>query len=240
MPLYIDLGLTLLKLGEEARIRLDTFSIKGDPGKKYRHAINRVEKAGGSFALVPVENVPSILPELRTVSEAWLAEKRTREKGFSLGFFHPAYLQQFPLAIVRREGKIVAFANLWVGAEKEELSLDLMRYTPDAPPGIMEYLFLQLILWGQGEGYRWFNLGMSPLSGLQDRTLAPLWNRLGALLFRHSEHFYNFQGIRQYKEKFSPEWTPKYLASPGGLALPRILANVATLISGSLKGVLSK
>jgi phosphatidylglycerol lysyltransferase len=240
LPLYIDLGLTLLKLGEEARIRLESFSIKGDAGKKYRHAINRVEKAGGSFALVPAENVSPLLPELRTVSEAWLAGKHTREKGFSLGFFQPDYLQQFPIAIVRQAGKVVAFANLWLGAEKEELSPDLMRYTSDAPPGIMEYLFLHLILWGQGEGYRWFNLGMAPFSGLENRALAPLWNRLGALLFRHGEHFYNFQGLRQYKEKFSPEWTPKYLASPGSLALPRILTNVATLISGGLKGVLSK
>jgi phosphatidylglycerol lysyltransferase len=104
----------------------------------------------------------------------------------------------------------------------------------------MEYLFIQLMVWGQQKGYRWFNLGMAPLSGLEDRALAPLWNRLGALVFRHGEHFYNFQGLRQYKGKFNPEWTPKYLASPGGLALPRILTNVATLISGGLKGVLGK
>ena len=166
-------------------------------------------------------------------------KRNTREKGFSLGFFDPVYLQRGPVAIVRKEEKIVAFANLWLGAEKEELSPDLMRYLPEHP-GIMEYLFIQLMLWGQREGYQWFNLGMAPLSGLEDRTLAPLWNRLGAFVFRHGEHFYNFQGLRQYKEKFAPEWTPRYLASPGGLALPRILTNVATLISGGLKGVITK
>jgi lysylphosphatidylglycerol synthetase-like protein (DUF2156 family) len=46
--------------------------------------------------------------------------------------------------------------------------------------------------------------------------------------------------LRQYKEKFDPEWEPKYLASPGGLALPRILTNIASLISGGLKGVIAK
>jgi phosphatidylglycerol lysyltransferase len=92
----------------------------------------------------------------------------------------------------------------------------------------------------QREGYQWFNLGMAPLSGLEDRPLAPLWNRMGAFMFRHGEHFYNFQGLRQYKEKFDPEWGPKYLASPGGLALPRILTNIASLISGGLKGVITK
>jgi phosphatidylglycerol lysyltransferase len=81
---------------------------------------------------------------------------------------------------------------------------------------------------------------MAPLSGLQNRTLAPLWNRAGALLYRHGEHFYNFRGLRQYKDKFDPLWEPRYLASPGGLALPRVLANTAALISGGLRGVVSR
>lgn len=240
LPLYIDLGLTFLKLGEEARVDLETFSLKGDTGKKFRHTINRVEKANCAFAIIPAQEVPSLLPELRLVSDAWLAEKNTREKGFSLGFFTPEYLRQFPAGVIRQDGKIIAFANLWLGAETEELSPDLMRHVPEAPPGIMEYLFIQLMLWGKQEGYRWFNLGMAPLSGLEDHALAPLWNRLGAFVFRHGEHFYNFQGLRQYKEKFGPTWGPKYLASPGGLALPRILINIASLISRGLKGVIAK
>jgi phosphatidylglycerol lysyltransferase len=104
----------------------------------------------------------------------------------------------------------------------------------------MEYLFLQLMLWGKQEGYRWFNLGMAPLSGLEDHALAPLWNRLGAFIFRHGEHFYNFQGLRHYKEKFDPEWEPRYLASPGGFALPRILTNIAALISAGMKEAITK
>jgi phosphatidylglycerol lysyltransferase len=157
-----------------------------------------------------------------------------------LGSFKPEYLRRFPVGVVRQEGKVVSFANLWLGAEQEELSPDLMRYLPGAPPGVMEYLFVELMLWGKQAGYRWFNLGMAPFSGLQDRALAPLWNRAGAFVFRHGEHFYNFQGLRQYKEKFDPEWEPRYLASPAGLALPRILTNLAALISGGLKGVLTK
>lgn len=104
----------------------------------------------------------------------------------------------------------------------------------------MDYHFIHLMLWGKQEGYGCFNFGMAPLSGLEERALAPLWNRVGAFLFRHGEHFYNFQGLRQYKEKFGPQWEPKYLAAPGGLALPRIFANLASLISGGVKGVFSK
>jgi phosphatidylglycerol lysyltransferase len=104
----------------------------------------------------------------------------------------------------------------------------------------MEYLLVQLMLWCRQEGYRWFNLGMAPLSGLENRALAPLWNRLGALVFRHAEQVYNFQGLREYKEKFGPVWEPIYIASPGGLVLPRILTNVAALISEGPQGVVQK
>ena len=88
--------------------------------------------------------------------------------------------------------------------------------------------------------YLWFNLGMAPLAGIEARQFAPLWAKAGAWLYRHGEHFYNYQGLRQYKEKFDPVWEPRYLASPGGLALPHILVNVAALISGGLTGVVRK
>jgi hypothetical protein len=68
---------------------------------------------------------------------------------------------------------------------------------------------------------------MAPLSGFEHHRLTPLWNRLGALLFRHGEHFYNFQGLRAFKEKFDPVWEPRYLAAPGGLAAPLVLTDVA-------------
>lgn len=240
LPLYLDMGLSLLKLGEEARVPLATFALEGGARKALRQAHQRVAQAGCELAVLPPADVPGLLDELRAVSDAWLEEKHVREKGFSLGFFAPAYLAQQPLAVVRRQGKILAFANLWRGAEHDELSIDLMRYLPETPPGVMDYLFVELMSWGKHEGYRWFSLGMAPFSGLDTRALAPLWSRLGAFLFRHGEHFYNFQALRQYKDKFQPVWEPRYLASPGGLALPRILANVATLIARGRAGVLPK
>lgn len=240
LPLYLDLGLTLYKLGEEARVPLVPFSLEGGSRRGLRQARHRLQKEGCTFEVIDRERVPLLLPELERISDAWLSGKNTREKKFSIGFFDPEYLKRFPLGIVHKEGKIVAFANLWLGADKEELSIDLMRYPPEAPEEVMEFLLIELMLWGKGEGYRWFNLGMAPLSGLEDRMLAPFWNRVGSFVYQHSEHFYHFQGLREYKEKFHPEWRPRYLASPGGLALPRILGDIATLIAGGLRGVIAK
>jgi len=237
---YVDLGMTFLKLGEEGRVSLADFSLEGPSARDLRHARRKVERENCSFAVVPAQDVPGLLNTLRAVSDAWLSEKNTKEKRFSMGFFDPDYLGRFPTAVVRRADEIIAFANVWTGAEKEELSIDLMRHLPSAPNGIMDYLFAELMLWGKQQGYKWFSLGMAPMSGFEDRSLAPIWHKLGTFVFRHGEHFYNFQGLRQYKEKFSPQWQPRYMACPRGLMLPRILTNLATLISGGVKGVVTK
>ena len=240
LPVYIDLGLTLLKLGEEGRVDLTAFSLEGSSRKDLRYTNNKLAKEGCHFELIHVDEISGILPELSTISDAWLEEKNTSEKGFSLGFFKEDYLKRFPAGIVRQNDRIVAFANIWTSGDNEELSVDLMRYLPEAPNGVMDYLFVHIMLWGKQRGCHWFNLGMAPLSGLEDRSLATLWNRIGALLFNHAEHFYNFQGLRLYKEKFNPVWNPRYLASPATLALPMIITNIATLTSGGLKGIIAK
>ncbi|WP_224369126.1 bifunctional lysylphosphatidylglycerol flippase/synthetase MprF [Hyalangium versicolor] len=240
LPRYLDLGLALLKLGEEATVPLQGFRLDTPDCRALRHNVRRMEREKLTFEVVPREDVFALLPELEEVSAEWMRAKHTREKGFSLGFFAPRYLREGPMALVRREGRVLGFANLWAPQSHEELSVDLMRHRPEAPSGVMDYLFASLMMWGKEQGYERFNLGMAPFSGMMSRSLAPLWHRLGTFLFRHGEHFYNFQGLRQYKEKFHPVWTPRYLAAPGGLALPRVLANVAALVSRGLTGTVSR
>jgi len=94
--------------------------------------------------------------------------------------------------------------------------------------------------WGKEQGYRWFALGMAPLSGFEQSPVAPLWNRVGAFLYEHGEAIYNFQGLRAYKEKFNPSWEQHYLAYPGGLRLPRILADVSALVAGGYRRIFLK
>jgi phosphatidylglycerol lysyltransferase len=241
LPLYIDLGLSILKLGEEARVSLADFGLEGRNRKSLRHTCTRLEEREGcSLEIVEPPVAEALLTELETISNDWLQRKNTREKGFSLGYFRREYIEQFPIAIVRQAGRIIAFANVLRAGDKEELSIDLMRFVEEAPSGTMDYLFAQLMLRGQAEGYRWFNLGMAPLSGVEAHPLAPTWNRVAEIVFRHGEHFYNFQGLRDYKDKFDPVWEPKFLASPGGFRLPVILTNVATLIAGGAKGLVAK
>ena len=80
----------------------------------------------------------------------------------------------------------------------------------------MDALFAELMQWGREQGYECFNLGVAPLSGIEESPVAPLWSKVGRFVYGHGETFYNFKGLRAYKEKFHPEWEPRYLAYPGG------------------------
>ena len=240
IPLYVDLGLALIKLGEEARVPLASFGLAGGKRAGLRYSFNRLQREGLSFEIVLPSGVDAILPELQIISSRWMEDKKTHEKRFSLGFFNGDYLRRCAIALVRKEGRIIAFANLWELENKEELSIDLMRYEPSAPQGLMEYLIVSLLLWGREQGYQWFNLGMAPLSGLERHPLAPLWNKIGNTIFRFGSEFYNFEGLYQYKNKFDPAWQPRYLAAPTGLSMPSALLAVTTLIAGNLKGVFTK
>ncbi len=240
ISLYVDLGLSLMKLGEEARVPLDGFSLDGGGRRGLRRNYKQATDEGLRVEIVAPPLTDELMHEIRRISDAWLEDKNTAEKGFSLGNFTDAYIRNGPAAIVIKDKNPVAFTNLWYGADLEELSLDLMRFDGSAPAGTMEYLLVDLMLQGSANGYKWFNLGMAPLSGIDSNRLAPIWSRAAGFAFQHSEKFYNFKGLRQYKEKFHPVWKPKYLAYPGGVSLPRVLANVTSLISGGLIRTLTK
>ena len=219
---------------------LANFGLEGSARADLRQAHRRAERDGASFEVIPAERLDEILPTLRQLSDSWLTSKSTSEKRFSVGAFSPGYLRNFPTALVYCEGMPAAFANLWTTGTKEELSVDLMRFGPDAPRGSMDYLFIELMKWGREQGYRWFNLGMAPLAGLEVHPLAPAWHRVGNFVFRHGEHFYNFDGLRRYKAKFDPVWEAKYLVARGGISLPRVLVDVSVLIAGGMKELFAR
>lgn len=241
IPYYLDLGLSLFKLGEEALVDLSTFSLQGKHRDSQRSARNKFSKMGFHFEILTGSSLEAALPQLRQISDAWLLNKNTREKGFSLGFFEEEYLRHTEVAvIIDPAGQIKAFANLWKTASREELSIDLMRYAGDSPSGIMDFLFAELMLWGKAENYQWFSLGIAPLAGLERRPLAPLWHKIGTTIFDMGDQFYNFEGLYEYKAKFAPTWQSRYLAAPAGLSVPLILMTITRLISGGWQGIFSK
>lgn len=240
LPFYMDIGLTAIKLGEEARVNLLRFDLeaKGKEMKDLRYTWNRGGRDGLSLEIHEPGQAP--LAELKAISDAWLTGKNVREKGFSLGRFSEDYLQHFRIALIRFQGQPVAFANLLETHSRELASLDLMRAHPDAPKLTMEFMMIGLIQHYKQHGYARFSLGMVPLSGLQPRRGAPLTQRLGSMVFQRGEQLYNFQGLRRFKDKFQPDWEPRYMAVPAGLDPLVALADTAALIAGGLTGLVKR
>ncbi|MFN3513101.1 MAG: phosphatidylglycerol lysyltransferase domain-containing protein [Phenylobacterium sp.] len=237
LPDIVELGFSIAKVGEAAAVSLDTFTIEGTKRGNLRRAWRQACEAGAQFEVVPPERVHEIMPQLQAISNAWLKHHAGGDKSFSMGGFYPRYVCEFPVGIVRFEGEIVAFATLWVTAARTAFSIDLMRYVDKGPRRIMDYLFVELIEWGRREGYQAVDFGMAPLSGLDDRPLAPILSRVGNLLFERGEEIYNFQGVRAYKGKYDPVWRPRYIAAPNRWAIPLVLADMGLLTSGGVAGL---
>jgi phosphatidylglycerol lysyltransferase len=232
------LGMAVRKVGEAAVIDAAHFTTEGKGKQSLRTAVNRAEREGAGFEVAPPGSARPLEAELRAVSDAWLRHHNGSEKAFSLGRFDIDYLDRQALALVRENGRVVAFANLLIGAGGREAMIDLMRHDPEGPHGVMDYLFTRTAQWARDQGMERLDLGMAPLSGLEDRRMAPVFARVGALVFEEGGAVYGFQGLRAYKAKFGPGWRPKFIAAPPTTPLPLALLDVALLTSGGWPGLL--
>ena len=228
---YLDMGLTVMKAGEEARVPLKSFKLESLPSADLKTSHQKLkERDGYAFEVLPEGSFGGLLPELRKVSEGWLSKNKSREMGFSVGFFDEKYLERFPLAVARKDGKVEAFANLLLSDAKEEAMADLLRSSLEAPAALEDYLLLESMMWAKAKGYQWFTLGTAPLLDVEESPLAPFKDKIAQILSPYA-HVLKLPDIRKEKERFNPEWAPKYLAASASLPLATAFANILALIS---------
>ena len=226
LQLYLDMGLWPLRLGDEGRVRLADFSLAG-PRRAALAQTHETLRTACHFEVVPAAEVPPLVDRLRVVSDAYLVARHATEQGFLSGFFDPRYLAQFPLALVHHENRIVAFANLWPTAGREELAVDLLRDARTAPEGIEDFLLAELMLWARGEGYAWFNLGLAP-SAEEPPESAP--HHLATYPLVSGAEADNPRHSRAFKEQFDPVWSPRFLVSPGGVAPSNVFTHLTAVV----------
>ena len=82
-----------------------------------------------------------------------------------------------------------------------------------------EFLFVPLFQWAKAQGYHGFNLGLSALSRVGEQAEDPAIEKMMHWIYEHVNQFYNFKGLHTFKEKFHPEWSPRYLIYPGAANL---------------------
>lgn len=225
---YRESGFDVLCIGHEGIVDVQNFTLEGKPAKDLRYAYNRFTKLGFQAEVHEPPLSDNLLGELRSISDGWLTMMHGSEKRFSLGWFDDDYIRNSLVITVQTpEGMVSAFANINPEYQRNEATIDLMRYRPGMLSGTMDYLFVSLFLWAKARGYQTFNLGLSGLYGVGETASDPSMERALHYVYEHINQFYNFKGLHEFKEKFHPTWSPRYLIYPGpGSLLPAALAMI--------------
>jgi phosphatidylglycerol lysyltransferase len=231
---YQDAGCHALCIGSEAIVNLATFNIAGHEKKGIRSGVNRLTKLGFSTEILQPPHPAGLLDELHQISDEWLTEMHGSEKRFSLGWFDRDYLNSAPLIVVHNPaGYIDAFANIQPEYQASESTIDLMRHRRQAEKGQMDFLFVALFEWAKQQGYASFNLGLSGLAGIGENPDDPVIERALHYVYEHVNQFYNFKGLHEFKAKFNPTWSPRYLVYPSAASLPAVTIALMRADSGT-------
>jgi len=219
LEMYRKLGLSAVKIGEEAIVDLDLFAQKTSKVKYFRYVRRKFEGEGSRFVRYVPPHPQSLLDEVEDVSRQWVALGGRRELGFVQGSFNRAYVAETPLSVVRdTSGRVVAFLNEVPSYRTGEATFDMMRHLPGVHWGTMDFLFSELMLKLHEYGFRTFNMGLAPFVGLGKKAGE---TRIQRALYQLSEQLYRFvhtKGIRDYKLKFQPRWEERFMTYQGGAA----------------------
>jgi len=225
---YEYLGKKLLPVGQVAVINLETWNTEGSFKRGLRNEVNKLTKLGYTFNVIPPPQKDAFLQQLKAVSHDWLKGLHRSELVFSQGVFNEEELKnQTIMSIENPEEKVVGFVNLIPDYTPDEANFDLMRKTEDAPNGTMDFLFVKMFEYLKNTGYKACNMGMVPMSGIDDPD--NLQERVIKLAYERIRQFGHYRSLYAYKEKYAPDWQMMYLAydTPLDLAyLPSALERV--------------
>lgn len=234
---YMDIGLTIIKLGDEITVELSNLDIEQED-KTY---LKQIWQVGNTNNLsLKIYNAGELsFDKIKTIIDSSPYKKQEKIRGFSLGKLTENYLQNFRIATIDYRGEMIAFANLLETDTKQLAKVDLIQAVPNAPKLTIEYLLAATALKLKEEGIKHFSLGLSPVAELKPHKNAPLAFRLGSLAFRRSYSFYNVAGLNRFKEKFHPNLEARYIAIPPGVDPFIILTDIAALIAGNINSAVT-
>jgi phosphatidylglycerol lysyltransferase len=173
------------------------------------------------------------MKSLYEISDTWLTLHKGGEMHFSDGWFEDEYIRNSPVIVIHAaDGYPVAFANFVPEYQKNELAIDLMRHYPQVEHATMDFLFTKMLQWAKGHGYSSFSLGLSAITGVGEKSDDPQIEKALHMISEYASHFFNFKGLHQFKEKFHPQWEPRYLIYPGLASLPLVLNTIIRVHSG--------
>jgi lysyl-tRNA synthetase class 2 len=235
--LYRDRGLHVLYLGDEAILHCEGFSLAGRKMKAVREAVNRVGRDHTFELLREDEASPELVAQLNEISELW--RQGAPERGFTmeLGEDVAGELHDFVLAVARgKDGTPAGFLRFVpaYSADEPGYSLDLMRRRPDSVNGMTEYLIANAAIALGEQGVKRLSLNFAAWGRLLDSASgAGFWGRVQRGVARGLNPFFQIQSLRDFNQKFDPEWLPRSMVVDDLGDLPKV-----ALLYASVEGFL--
>lgn len=199
-----------LLIGQEAVMDIQQFTLEGKDKKALRNTLNSLTKKGCIIAthLAPLSDM--LVKELKAISDEWLTAYNKKESIFSQGMFDEKTIRDQDVILIRdAENIAIAFLNIIPDYTPEGFTYDMIRKRVNAPGGCMDALIITVIKYGQERNLRWLNLGLAPMSGITEPDNTA--EKVVKFAYEKIKRFQNYQGLRDFKEKYATEWLNKYL-----------------------------
>jgi lysyl-tRNA synthetase, class II len=222
-PLWAQLGLRSLYLGDEAIVDTRAFSLEGRPIRKVRQSVTRLEKQGFAASLCLLADLSEgELEELEHVSRAW--RDGQDERGFSMALDELRIDDHGDsLVVLGRDaaGRIRGFLHFAPSSGRPAVSLSLMRRDNDTPNGLMEFLVARGIELLRERGVEEASLNFAAFARFIHAPQSGLERLLGKGLLL-ADSFFQIERLHRFNAKFFPRWEPRYLLYERVLGLGRV------------------
>jgi lysyl-tRNA synthetase class 2 len=208
LPHYRRLGLRPIKLGDEAVLCPERFSLEGRPIRKVRQSVARLTKAGYRLRVVAAGEIDPVLrARLDAVSDAWRG--RQPERGFTMAM-DALYDADTLLAVAETaEGEVGGFLHLVPSPAGRGYSLSAMRRRPETPNGLMEFLIAETLAWGRKHDVREVSLNFCVFTDLLRPGRG--WRRVARRTLLGADRLFQLERLYSFSRKFFPEWRPRYV-----------------------------
>lgn len=228
LELFREIGKKSLIIGQEAVIDLQSFTLEGKDKRSMRNGLNSIAKKGLKTVIHYPPIKDGLLQKLKFVSNDWLQTTKREEIVFTQGMFEWEKLKQQTIITIENEDEqVFGFLNIIPDFAPDEATYDLIRKTSDAPGGVTDALIIALIEYCKSKNIRYLNLGLAPLSGIEQAKGLP--EKTLKFAYEKFQQFRHYRGLRDFKEKFSPRWSNKYLIYENHydlISLPKALNKV--------------
>ena len=226
-------GMQRLQVAAETWLPLGELSFTGRRWQDVRTAINRAAREGVHAEWTVWSAAPLALrAQVAELSEEWLSAKGLPEMGFTLGGLDELDDPDVRILVALDATGRVQGLTSWLPAHRDGVgvgwTLDVMRRSRGASPGLVEFLIGTAAMTFQAEGAEWVSLSGAPLALPAGAADGGRLTRLLELAGRTMEPVYGFRSLLAFKAKFQPRYRPLWLVYPSAADLPRIARAISS------------